>query len=47
MYSFCHCSPDEIDQALKDGHEIIETADMESVHQAIYTMFDGEKEIIS
>ena len=47
MYSFCHCSPDEIDQALKDGHEIIEKADMESVHQAIYTMFDGEKEIIS
>lgn len=47
MYSFCHCSPDEIKQALEDGHTIIETADMESVHRAIDTMFDEDKEIIS
>lgn len=47
MSSFCHCSPEEIDQALKDGQEIIEDADMESVHQAIDTMFDEDKEIIS
>lgn len=47
MYSFCHCGPDEVAQALKDGHTIIETADMESVHRAIDTMFDEDKEIIS
>ena len=28
MFSFLHCSSEEIDQALKEGHEIIETADM-------------------
>lgn len=47
MFSFCHCKPAEIDQALKDGHDIIESADMESVHTAIDTMFDEDKEIIS
>lgn len=47
MYSFCDCTPEEVEQALKDGHEIIETADMESVHQAINSMFDEDKEIIS
>lgn len=47
MFSFCHCSPDEIKQALDEGHTIIETADMESVHSAIDSMFDEEKEIIS
>lgn len=47
MFSFCHCSPEEIEQALKDGHSIIESADMESVHRAINTMFDEDKEIIS
>lgn len=47
MFSFCHCKPEEIDQALKDGHDIIESADMEKVHHAIDTMFDEGKEIIS
>ena len=43
MFSFLHCSSEEIDQALKEGHEIIETADMEVVHRAIDTMFDEGK----
>lgn len=30
MFSFLHCSSDEIDHALKEGHEIIESADMKS-----------------
>lgn len=47
MYSFCKCTPEEIDQALKDGHTIIETADMHKVHHAIDTMFDEGKDIIS
>lgn len=47
MFSFCHCSPEEIKQALADGHEIIEYADMENVHRAIDTMFNEDKEIIS
>ena len=37
----------KFDQALKEGHEIIETADMEVVHRAIDTMFDEGKEIFS
>lgn len=47
MFSFLHCSSDEIDHALKEGHEIIESADMEVVHRAIDTMFDEGKEIFS
>lgn len=47
MYSFCHCDHDEVKQALEDGHKIIENADMEKVHQAISSMFDEDKEIIS
>lgn len=47
MYSFLRCSSSEIEQALKDGHDIIETADMEAVHRAIDTMFDEGKEIFS
>lgn len=47
MFSFCHCDPAEIKQALKDGHDIIESADMEKVHAAIDSMFDEDKEIIS
>lgn len=47
MYSFLHCSSEEIDKALKEGHTIIKSADMENVHRAIDTMFDEGKEIIS
>ena len=47
MFSFLHCSSDEIDHALKEGHEIIESADMEVVQRAIDTMFDEGKEIFS
>ncbi|KRL90137.1 TetR/AcrR family transcriptional regulator [Lactobacillus kalixensis] len=47
MFSFCHCKPEEIDQALQEGQDIIESADMESVHKAIDTMFDEGKDIIS
>ena len=47
MFSFLHCSTKEIDRTLKDGHNIIESADMNSVHHAIDTMFDEGKEIFS
>ena len=47
MYSFLHCSEDEIKEALDEGHEIIESADMQVVHQAIDSMFDEGKDIIS
>lgn len=47
MYSFLHCQSDEIDRALKEGHDIIKSADMENIHRAIDTMFDEGKEIIS
>lgn len=47
MYSFLHCSEDEIKEALEEGHEIIESADMQVVHQAIDSMFDEGKDIIS
>lgn len=47
MFSFCHCKPEEIKQALEEGQDIIESADMENVHKAIDTMFDEGKDIIS
>lgn len=47
MSSFCHCTPKEVAQALADGHRIIESADMESVHSAINNMFSEGKNIIS
>ncbi|CCI86737.1 TetR/AcrR family transcriptional regulator [Lactobacillus gigeriorum] len=47
MYSFCHAKPEEIEQALRDGHRIIASADMINVHRAIDHMFDEDKEIIS
>lgn len=47
MFSFCHCNTKEIEKALDDGHDIIEFVDMKKVHQAINTMFDERKEIIS
>lgn len=46
MYSFLHYTPDQIDEALKAGHEIIKSADIKSIHHAIDTMFDEEKEIV-
>lgn len=47
MFSFCHCTPKEVAQALEDGHKIIESADMESVHSAINNMFSESRDIIS
>jgi AcrR family transcriptional regulator len=46
MYSFLHCTPDEINQALKKGHEIIASTDIKEIHHAIDTMFDDDKDIV-
>ncbi|BDR59874.1 TetR/AcrR family transcriptional regulator [Lactobacillus xylocopicola] len=46
MYSFLHSAPKQIDQALKDGHEIISVIDIKDIHHAIDTMFDEDKEIV-
>ena len=46
MYSFLHCSKSTIDKALKEGHEIIESTDVKTIHHAIDTMFDEDKEIV-
>lgn len=46
MFSFLHIEEDKIDQALTEGHEIIDNADMVQVKHAIDSMFDEDKEII-
>ncbi|WEV70988.1 TetR/AcrR family transcriptional regulator [Lactobacillus sp. ESL0785] len=46
MYSFLHCTPKQIDQALADGHKIIAGADIKEIHHAIDTMFDEGKDIV-
>ena len=46
MYSFLHSSRKTIDKALKEGHEIIESTDIKTIHHAIDTMFDEDKEIV-
>ena len=46
MYSFLHCSRKTIDKALKEGHDIIESTDIKTIHHAIDTMFDEDKEIV-
>ncbi len=46
MYSFLHCTPKQVDKALKDGHKIIASADIKAIHHAIDTMFDEDKEIV-
>lgn len=46
MFSFLHLDESEINKALKEGHAIIENADMEVVHQAVDNMFEGNNEIV-
>lgn len=46
MYSFLHCTPNQVEDALEDGHEIIASADIKAIHHAIDTMFDEGKEIV-
>ncbi|CCI86063.1 transcriptional regulator [Lactobacillus pasteurii DSM 23907 = CRBIP 24.76] len=47
MYSFCHEDHATIQKALQDGHRIIASADMSSIHESIDKMFDPGKDIIS
>lgn len=46
MYSFLHCTPDQIHEALESGHEIVKSIDIKTIHHSIDTMFDEEREIV-
>lgn len=46
MFSFLHLDEDKINTALAEGHEIIESADMEIVHQAVDSMFEENADVI-
>lgn len=47
MYGFMHCTTKQIDQAIKYGNKMAATTDVESIYQAVDTMFDEGKEFIS